>query len=451
MLDKFLSYINQEKLFLTTDKILLAVSGGMDSMAMLYLFRLSGLAIGVAHVNHNLRGNESDHDEKFIKDYCTTHQIDYYVDAIEPSAFDGQNMHDFARKHRYAFFNKISNKHKYNYIATAHHQDDVVETFMMNVVRGSGLNGLSSIPNKRQNIVRPILFATRSGIESFVKTHNIPYREDSSNSSDKYLRNKLRHHILPAIYELDPRAVLGITHTVSNIKSSSELLNELMDLVKKDVVSHQNDKTIINLTAIKKFTNATAFLFEAIKEFGFNHEQCVDILADHKQNSRIYLTNNYESIFDRDHLYIRPFSQGIKERMESQINLGDEMIMLNKIINIDLADTTSNSYDGSNQTQFICIDQYKPPFTIRKWLPGDSFAPLGMNGKRQKLQDFLTNIKLPPFEKSEVSVILAGETIISVLGYRISDNVKITSESEQIAKISIKDLKYESTPKTPKV
>ena len=441
MLDKFLSYINQEKLFSTSDKILLAVSGGMDSMAMLHLFRLSRIAIGVAHINHNLRGNESKDDENFIKKYCEIHQINYYVDSIDPSSFDGQNMHDIARKHRYAFFDRIALEHNYNAVATAHHQDDVVETFMMNIMRGAGLNGLTSIPNKRQNIVRPLLFASRSEIDSFVKTQNIPYREDSSNSSDKYLRNKLRHHILPAIYELDSRAVLGIPHTISNIKSSYELLIELIEIVKKDVAHYQNDGITIDLAKIKKLHNATSFLFQILQEYGYNYHQCSDILSAHDQNSSIFLTNKYEALLDRKKLYIRTIQTKTDDTLIYQLYINNEVVIGSKRIKLEILDSHDMRFDANNSLQCICIDHLTLPFTIRKWQAGDSFAPLGMSGKKQKVKDFLTNIKLSLYEKSNVVVVLSGEKIIAIPGYRIAEDVKITPESIRIAKISIKDCK----------
>ena len=439
MLDKFLSYINQEKLFSLDDKILLAVSGGMDSMAMVQLFINANISIGIAHVNHNLRGEESQEDELFIKNYCETNHLPFFNYSIDPKTFDGQNMHEKARQLRYDFFEKVLLQHNYQYVATAHHQDDVIETFLMNMTRGAGLNGLSSIPSKRQKIIRPLLFATREEISNFVNNSNITFREDSSNASDKYLRNSIRHHVVPALYDLDPRAKQGIPQTIANIKSSNDLLNELTGILKNNMVTTYKDETIIDLKEIKKLQNANSFLFQILQEYGYNYDQCVDILSAHDQNSQFYLTNSYEALLDRNSLHIRPIQTKSDNESIFQLDFNTEVTIANKKITLETLDSPNHTFDHNNNIQLICIDDLTLPFTIRKWQAGDTFAPLGLKGKNQKVKDFLINNKLSIFEKSNVVVIISDGKIISIPGYRISDDVKITEHSKVIVKISILD------------
>lgn len=439
MLDKFLSYINHEKLFLPSDKILLAVSGGMDSMAMVHLFRAANIQIGIAHINHNLRGNESQEDEKFIKDYCETHHIPFFVASIDPISFEGQNMHEKARKFRYDYFDNVMLEYNYQNVATAHHQDDVIETFLMNLLRGSGLNGLSSIPSKRQNIIRPLLFATRHEISDFVIDQKIQYREDSSNASDKYLRNSIRHHIVPALYDMDPRAKQGIPQTIANIKSSYDLLNELTDILKNNIVTTQKDETIIDLKEIKKLQNANSFLFQIIQEYGYNYDQCMDILSTHDQNSRFFLTKSNEALLDRNKLHIRPIQLKNEDNPIFQLDLNTEVTIAHKKIKLETIESPNQTFDNSNNIQYICIDDLTLPFTIRKWQAGDTFAPLGLKGKKQKVKDFLINNKLTLYEKSNVVVVESDGKIISIPGCRISEDVKITEDSKVIIKISMEE------------
>lgn len=440
MLDKFLSYINQEKLFLQTDKILLAVSGGMDSMAMVQLFRDANIQIGIAHVNHNLRGEESQQDEDFIKNYCETYCLPFFAATIDPKTFDRQNMHEKARQFRYDFFEKVVTLNDYQYIATAHHQDDVVETFLMNMSRGAGLNGLSSIPSKRQNIIRPLLFATREDISRYINIENIPYREDSSNASDKYLRNSIRHRILPALYDIDPRARQGIPQTITNIKSSYDLLNELTNILKNKIVKKEKNEIVIDLKEIKILQNATPFLYQIIQEYGYNYDQCVDILLVHNQNSLFFLTKSHEAILDRDSLYIRPIQVKTEDESILPLNLHTEVTITNKKIKLEPVESHSITFDNNNNIQYICIDHVSLPFTIRKWQAGDTFAPLGLKGKKQKVQDFLINNKLSLHEKSHVVVLISGNKIIAIPGYRISEDVKITEHCKLIVRLSMEEL-----------
>jgi tRNA(Ile)-lysidine synthase len=437
MLDKFLSYINQEKLFLPIDKILLAVSGGMDSMVMVRLFRDANVQIGIAHVNHNLRGEESQQDEDFIKNYCETYHLPFFVASIDPKTFDRQNMHEKARQFRYDFFEKVMTVNDYQYVATAHHQDDVVETFLMNMSRGAGLNGLSSIPSKRQHIIRPILFATKEDITNFVTIEKIQFREDSSNASDKYLRNSLRHHIVPALYELEPRARQGIPQTIANIKTSFELLTELTNIVKENMVKKQKDEIVIDLMELNKLQNATSFLFQIIQEYGYNYDQCVDILSDHDQNSRFFLTKTHETLLDRNKLHIRPIQVKTDDHAIFQLDLNTEVTIANKKIKLETVESHTITFDNNNNIQYIGIDHLSLPFNVRKWQAGDTFAPLGLKGKKQKLQDFLINNKLSLHEKSNVVVIVSGDKIISIPGYRISEDVKVTEHSKLIARVSM--------------
>ena len=437
MLDKFLSYINQEKLFLPTDKILLAVSGGMDSMAMVQLFRNANIQIGIAHVNHNLRGEESQQDEDFIKNYCEAYRLPFFVTSIDPKTFERQNMHEKARQIRYDFFEKIKTAHNYQYVATAHHQDDIVETFFMNLSRGSGLKGLSSIPSKRQHIIRPLLFATKEEISDYVPPENIPYHEDSSNASDKYLRNSIRHHILPAIYDIDPRARQGIPQSIANIKSSNDLLNELTDILKGKIVKNQKNEIIIDLKEIKILENATSFLYQIIQEYGYNYDQCIDILSVHNQNSQFFITKSHEAILDRNRLYIHPIQVKTEDESFLPLDLHKEVSIANKKIKLEPVASHAITFDNNNNIQHICIDHVSLPFTVRKWQAGDTFAPLGLKGKKQKVQDFLINNKLSLHEKSHVVVLISGNKIIAIPGYRISEDVKITEDSKVIVRLSI--------------
>jgi len=439
MLDKFLSYIKEEKLLTKNDRILLAVSGGMDSMAMVTLFLQANISIGVAHINHHLRGKESDADQNFVQKYCEKNEIPFYIHHIDPNIFIVGNMHDTARSIRYEWLNKISVEEHFDYIATAHHRDDEAETFLIHLMRGSGLDGLDGFLQKNNNIIRPLLFADRNEILDFVQKNHISYREDSSNNSDKYMRNRVRHHVLPAIYTMDDRSKDGISLSIKNLKNSSHLLQFLVKEYTGKWIKKQENMTAIDLSGIKDNATGIELLYQMIKPYGFNSTQCTDILQKRKSTGNRYFSARYEALTDRESLLVRHKEVRDKYEWPMLIEPPMEVKMNECTLQFDLI-TNSETFDFEQNKLYLDTNDLTFPLTLMPWKPGDTFTPLGMKGKSQKVKDFLINNKISGFEKENIMVLRDQEKIIAIPGYRVSEKVRVDQETKTILRITSKKL-----------
>lgn len=439
MLDKFLSYIKEEKLFTQNDRVLLAVSGGMDSMAMVTLFLQANISIGVAHINHHLRGNESDEDAEFIQKYCEEKKIPFYIFHIDPAQFASGNMHDTARKLRYEWLNKLAKEEKFNSIATAHHKDDVAETYIIHLMRGSGLDGLDGISSKQNNIIRPMLFADRNDIMQFVKKNNIPYREDSSNIADKYMRNKIRHHVLPAMYASDQRSKEGILLSINHLKKSNQLLQFLVHEYTISRIKKQENLTTIDLSFIENNDVGYELLYQVLKPYGFNGEQSTDMILHRSSTGNRYFSSHFEALTNRNTLIIRPKKDHVTYEWPVWIKPPMEFKMNDYTLQFDLI-PNEVSFIFEYNSLYLSTDKFSFPLLLRPWKTGDSFTPLGMNGKSQKVKDFLINNKLSGFEKEKVLVLEHCGEIIAIPGYRISEKVRISRETKTILRITFTKL-----------
>jgi tRNA(Ile)-lysidine synthase len=437
MLDKFLSYIKEENLFPENKKILLAVSGGMDSMAMVTLFLQAKIPIGVAHIHHHLRGAESDGDAEFIEKYCAEKKIPFYIFHIDPTQFATGNMHDTARKIRYEWLQKLAVDKKLDYIATAHHKDDVAETCIIHLMRGSGLDGLDGISSKQNNIIRPMLFADRNDILHFVQKKLIPYREDSSNSADKYMRNKIRHHVLPAMYASDQRSKEGILLTINHLKKSNQLLQFLVREYIKSCIKKQENLTTIDLSFIENNDVGHELLYQVLKPYGFNGEQSTDMILHRITTGNRYFSSQFEALTNRNTLLIRPKKHPITYEWPVYIKPPMEFKMDDYILQFDLI-PNEVSFVFEPNSLYLSTDKFTLPLMLRPWKSGDTFTPLGMQGKSQKVKDFLINHKISGFDKENIVVLEHKGDILAIPGYRISELVRIDKETKTILKISIK-------------
>ncbi|MBP6235530.1 MAG: tRNA lysidine(34) synthetase TilS [Saprospiraceae bacterium] len=437
MLDKFLSYIKEENLFTENEKILLAVSGGMDSMAMVTLFLQAKIPIGVAHIHHHLRGAESDGDAEFIKKYCAEKKIPFYIFHIDPGQFASGNMHDTARKIRYEWLNKLAIEEKFGYVATAHHKDDVAETCIIHLMRGSGLDGLDGISSKQNNIIRPMLFADRNDILHFVKKNNILYREDSSNLADKYMRNKIRHHVLPAMYASDQRSKEGILLSINHLKKSNQLLQFLVHEYTKSRINKQENQTTIDLSFIENNDVGHELLYQVLKPYGFNGEQSTDMILHRSSTGNRYFSSHFEALTNRNTLIIRPKKDQITHEWPVYIKPPMEFKMDDYTLQFDLI-PNEVSFVFEPNSLYLSTDKFTFPLMLRHWKSGDTFTPLGMQGKSQKVKDFLINHKISGFDKENIVVLEHKGDILAIPGYRISELVRIDKETKTILKVSIK-------------
>ena len=441
MLNSFTTYLKKEKLFPKTDTILLTVSGGIDSIVMCELFHQAGLKFGIAHCNFQLRGEESDTDELFVEELAEKYDVQFHSVSFNTAAYAKKNKLSIqlaARKLRYDWFEEIRSQFDYNYIATAHHQDDSIETFFINLIRGTGIAGLHGILPKQNSIIRPLLFTNKKEIELFAKKNKLKFREDSSNASDKYVRNKIRHQLIPLLKELNPNIHQTIADDIQRLSETEKVYKKEITNKHSKIITEDKNGTRISIKALKKLNPIAPYLFEFLYPLGFNSSTTDEIIESlNKQSGKQFFSATHRLIKDRDFLFIESRNKTKESRQlkdsthlitKSQKKLITEDLKLNfksvlKTANYPLH-TTSESTN-------IDFDTLQFPLEIRKWFKGDVFYPLGMNRKK-KLSDFFIDKKLSIPEKENCWVLTSNKEIVWVIGYRLDNRYKVTDTTKKI-------------------
>jgi tRNA(Ile)-lysidine synthase len=434
MLQKLQNHLQINFSFLKEKKLLLAVSGGIDSMVLVYLFKQLQFDFAVAHCNFQLRGNESNGDEDFVKSICDSLSIPLFAQKFDTKQFAADyklSIQLAARKLRYDWFYELLEKEDCDYILTAHHLDDSLETFLINFSRGTGLDGLTGIPNQNDKIIRPLLPFSRSDIEVFAKENAIQWREDSSNASDKYLRNKLRHDVIPVLKELNPNLLTSFEKTVENLKQSQSLVEDATKLVYKMVVEESDTLLKINLKELLKLPNYTAYLYQWLKQFEFTAWDDIYDLV-YAQSGKQVFSENYVLLKNREYLIL-------SVRVEEQ---EDEVFYVEKNqkdVKIPLNMSICNISDISNANPnciFVDEDKLQFPLTIRKWEEGDYFYPFGMKGKK-KLSKYFKDEKLSLIDKSSQWLLCSDNQIVWVIGKRQDERFKVETNTTNIVQIKL--------------
>ena len=432
MLSKFEKHVASYFPFLKGKKLLLAVSGGIDSMVLMRLCIEMKMDISVAHCNFTLRGDESDADEYFVVNKATEYEIPYFIQKFDTEILSKQKKQSIqvtARNLRYEWFNTLLINNDYDYILTAHHLDDSLETFLINFTRGSGLNGLTGIPQQNVSIVRPLLPFSRTEIEIFAKENKVQWREDSSNASDKYLRNKLRHDVIPMLKELNPSLLHSFENTISNLQQAQSLVDDASRIVYRKVVTDTNFQKRINLKELIQLPNYHAYLYQWLEPLGFSDWESINDLATAQSGKQIH-SQNHTLLKDRNFLIVFPKQESEKttlfliEKDQNEIKFPLKI----KFCNVD---------DISNQatnTIFVDEDKLQFPLVIRKWQEGDWFYPHGLNGKK-KLSKFFKDEKYSLLDKSEAWLLCSNNQIVWIIGDRQDDRFKVTKTTTKILKI----------------
>jgi tRNA(Ile)-lysidine synthase len=427
MLQQFLNHIKNNNLCSAADRILLAVSGGLDSMVMLHLFKEAGFTVAVAHCNFQLRGAESKGDERFIEIECKKLAIPFYVTHFNTEAYaheHGLSIQMAARELRYHWFNQVMEQNGFNYLATAHHVNDSIETALLNWVHGSSLEGFGGIPVKNGRVIRPLLFATKEQLHAYAKENTIAWREDSSNQTDDYQRNFIRHQIIPRLQEINPALEETFLTGQRKIKDELGFIDEQFKVWKSNNVVIKHDAIFI---AKQGITHAV-LLWRASREFGFNFSQCEDVLrALGGQPGKKFLSATHQMVIDREHVIISPsalvWDDVLIEKDAKQAMFGTWHVAIEEGTGVKPTSDKSEALLDAGKLVF--------PLRWRLWKPGDSFYPLGMDHKK-KLSDFLIDNKVSLAEKHNVSVLESDGQIVWVVGHRIDNRFRITSETRSI-------------------
>jgi tRNA(Ile)-lysidine synthase len=438
MLNQFLENITKKELFEPNQKILLAVSGGIDSMVMLYLFEKSGFDYGIVHCNFQLRGDESDQDEEFVKKQVLIHGVPSFFkrfDTEEYAQINGISIEMAARDLRYEYFEKIRIEHHYDFIATAHHSDDLIETFFLNLSRKTGIKGLTGIKDKSGKIIRPLLFASRDEIEKFASENYIEFREDSTNSEVFYQRNFLRHRILPLFSELNPSFKKNILASIENLKDAEAVYSGYFEAEIQKVIENATDSHIIDIEKLRKSKRPKLLLLEILSEYNFNPSVTEEVFQSLEgEPGKQFYSKTHRLVKDREKLFVSEITE--KKNRIFYIEAGD--IELFAPFGINIEKLPGKDFKIRKEKNIACLDFEKLefPLLIRKWQQGDYFQPLGMTGFK-KVSDFLIDEKIPVHEKENTWLLCSGNKIVWIIGHRIDNRFKIRPETKNIFKIEI--------------
>lgn len=433
MLAKFQHHIEQSFPQLKDKKLLLAVSGGVDSMVLLDLFYKLRFDICVVHCNFQLRGKESDADEMLVRETSQDRFIPYFIESFDTLKFSKENKLSIqlaARKLRYDWFQEISSL-GFDYVLTAHHLDDNVETFLINFIRGTGLEGLTGIPSQNKNIVRPLLPFSREEIENYAQQNKIQWREDSSNASDKYFRNKLRHNIVPTLKELNTGFLDSFQNTINHLQQAESLVDDAYKLVYEKVVEVNENQVEIHLNSLLQFKNYKAYLYQWLKEYGFSAWNDIYDLVEAQSGKQVF-SETHVLLKDREKLILSERKSTDKsevfiiESIESKVNIPLKLRFC-KAVNI--FETVSNCI-------FVDENKINFPLTIRKWQEGDYFYPSGMNGKK-KLSKYFKDEKYSLLDKENQWLLCSDDQIVWVIGKRADNRFRATETTQQIIKIEV--------------
>ncbi|MDT0686645.1 tRNA lysidine(34) synthetase TilS [Autumnicola psychrophila] len=420
--------------FLCGKNLLLAVSGGLDSVALAYLCKAAKLEFSIAHCNFNLRGEESDGDEDFVIDLADELEVEVFVQNFDTEAFAEEakiSIQMAARELRYNWFQELSDTLKFEYILTAHHANDNLETFLINLVRGTGLEGLSGILIENDRIIRPMLDFSRKEIETYARDNSIKWREDSSNASTKYLRNKIRHDVVPMLEELNPQLLQSFSQTQAHLKESEALIDDYISLIYPKVVKFGKFGYTLDVEYLKKLPNTKAIIYQLLKSFGFREWNDVYNLLD-AQPGKIVYSEDYRLIKDRDTLILTEINHS--EDKVYTIAEEEDLVML-PLGRIAFRNVEEIDKNRDNTRIFVAREKLQFPLKIRKWKKGDYFYPFGMKG-RKKLSDFFKDQKMSIPEKENTWLLCSGEDIVWVINHRADDRFAVTSEKQEILKIS---------------
>jgi tRNA(Ile)-lysidine synthase len=445
MLHAFLTYINEQKLFEPTEKILLTVSGGKDSVTMFNLFCSSGFKFAVAHCNFQLRGEDSNEDEKFVENLCQSHGLTFHTTKFETKKFVKKNKVSTqmaARTLRYEWFEQIRQEFSYAYIATAHHLNDSIETVLLNLTKGTGITGLRGILPKKDYIIRPLLFASREQIDSYVVDNQLLWREDSSNASDDYQRNLLRHQVVPLLKKINPNFDETFARNLERLQAVEADFRRNLNSFKTTVMREENEVVFLKIANIKYYQSAAYFLEELLKDFGFNYFQSKEIYHSlDGLSGKVFHSTTHTLLKDREDLIITaqplPDREGISLN-KTILNSQNEIVFEGGILKfsvIEIADFEAN-FAKNNTILFVDYDKITLPLMLRIWQEGDWFIPLGMKG-RKKISDFLIDKKISMNLKKVIFLLTSQGNVLWVVGHRADDRFKITATTQRVLKVEI--------------
>ncbi|WP_370449432.1 tRNA lysidine(34) synthetase TilS [Aquimarina sp. BL5] len=436
LIGKFKAHIEDKLSFLKEKKLLIACSGGLDSMVLTYMCHLLGLDFGIAHCNFKLRGAESEGDEEFVSEVANKMKVPFYVTNFETEQYAKKHKLSIqmaARELRYNWFRELILEYQYDYVLTAHHKDDNLETFLINLSRGTGIDGLTGIPEINDVYVRPLLPFSRNQILEFAQKNTISWREDSSNSSTKYVRNKLRHDVIPELLAINPQFLQNFETTLDHLKQTRTFVKNQVKRVKKDVFEYSELDTIkIPIHKLQEHNEPKTYLYFLLKEYGFTAWDDIARMLTAQSGKQVF-SPTHRLVKNRWYLLLCPIVEEVSDRVykipeeENMIIIPSGMIKLKEVSELSNTDL---------RTIYVDKEKLKYPLIVRKWKEGDYFYPLGMKGKK-KLSKYFKDEKLSLLAKERVWLLCSEDDIVWIINYRADNRFKISPKTKQLLKVTI--------------
>lgn len=435
----FLAFINDNHLFDTSKRVLLAVSGGLDSMVMAELTHRIKQPFAIAHVNFGLRGADSDADALFVGNKAADYGVPFHLTHFDTAALAAArkiSIQMVARELRYDWFTRLIEEQRYTGVATAHHLNDVLETMLFNLTRGTGLAGLHGIAPGQDGVVRPVLFATRAQLAAFADEQALAYREDSSNADDKYARNRIRHHVVPVLTELNPGLWQTLPHTLERLRAAEVLMKTELARSWQEIAVKQGTQTLLPIAALNGLSEPAFRLAEWLKPFGFMANQAgemVDCLT--KPVGQLFTSATHRVWHERDGLVLELLSVpadyeiSLPDWPQTSVPMPGRFALTVEVIS---RPTPFTPFADPN-TAYLDADKLQFPLTIRPWRQGDRMRPLGMGGHKL-VSDVLNDMKISRTEREQTAVLVSGHEIAWVIGRRIDHRFRVVAETKWVAR-----------------
>lgn len=428
MLEKISEFIQNEGLIKKSDQILVAVSGGRDSIVLLMLLHKLKFPLEVAHCNYQLRGEDSNADEQFVRTLCKKLNIPFHLkklETINSAKKEGVSLQMKAREQRYQWFNELVSKRKLTKIATAHHLDDQLETILINLTRGTGLKGLRGMKVQRDNVIRPLLCVSRDEINDFIFANHISFREDSSNTSGKYFRNKIRNQVIPVLKEINPSLFQSVNNSTKRLKAVECHWDEQYNVWRTSLQTKGNT-VIIPFEQVTK--SKVTFLQEFFRVKGFTYSDIESILSTHEKGRSFYGGGKWKVITG---------SKQLEVFQTKELEVKEYFLDQNLPINLSIeCFENPMQFEPNRKIAYINADKVQGRLKIRKWKEGDWFIPLGMTGK-QKISDYFINNKFSLKDKEDAWLLCDTEKVVWIIGHRSDNRYRIDPGTKNIYVVSL--------------
>ena len=426
---QFHDFIHSKHLLTNDEKILLAVSGGLDSMVMADLFLKGGFDFEIAHCNFGLRGEESDGDEAFVLTWAEKNSINCYVRSFDLG--EGSIQLE-ARNARYQWFSELLLEHRLDKLATAHHLNDSLETVLINLVRGTGIKGVKGIPSKSGQVIRPLLFASRKDLHTYAIDIDLDWREDSSNEGTDYDRNLIRHEVVPKLENLNPSLLNTFLNTSERLNFANEVVLQKVNDVKNQFLREEGEGWILSLHWISSASDEL-ILSEILSDYGVNYATAKEVFGARGKSGKSFCENEWLITMDRESIYIHRDEAVLSDELiiheTGRYHHGENEFFIEE-------KTKSEVSFSAEDVAYFDAEEIQFPLKIRLWKEGDKFRPLGMNGEK-KISDFLIDEKVPVPRKKTILILESKEMIAWVVGYRISDQFKISDKTKRVMKVTV--------------